>query len=86
MTDERLVIGDFEYEKGDDGQWYELESAGGESYWVGPPLDDPQLSAALDEIERLRADLAGWNGTMKLHSEVDVDRWPDITSGVNDDR
>ena len=54
MSDDIILRG-LTYERGQDGRWYEQEPTGDNDggYWVGPPLDDPQLEAALDEIERL---------------------------------
>ena len=63
MTDDKLtVLGDFTYEHTPEG-WFEIEPAdpheGIGAYWVGPPLDDPQLIAALTKIEELEAEMAG---------------------------
>jgi hypothetical protein len=51
---EKVILDGLEYERGGDGEWYDLDAPARDGeYWVGGPLDDSPLIAALDEIERL---------------------------------
>lgn len=59
MSDD-IVLNGIIYERDTSGAWIDMEPTGTDGeVWVGPALDDPQLCAALDEIERLRAEVKG---------------------------